>query len=726
MARRTINQNMTKLIYISLFLAVLKVATAFEDEKTISSKFEILSPADLTGEVDHQGALFGRNPVGQSIQSHVYYTTRSLCGETPDTPQSVKKQGYILLVDRGGCSFVEKVRNAQKDNATAVLIADNTCLCSFAEFCAPDQPCEDSEPTMDDDGTGSDVRIPSMLLPKPDADKLRDELMNGTMVELKLSWPVPKATDGVSEYTLWLTPDDVVSHQFLMSFHEAAKALGNKAIFRPRMYVQDGTLKGCRIYNESDPCPGFCTNHGRYCESRSYYDFENYENKGTKMVVESLRRACIWEVYGKDGIGEEWWTYVQNWILKCNSARYSTSCAEKLFTDASIDGNKIEQCMLETGNFREDTTNTLLDLFLDEAEDDDVTFASTWFVNGAVMRGSLTYGSVLEAICTTYEEDDTPDICSQWKACSSQCASDSTCVLHGEECVEYHVFDFIYNGTQYDDDYVNPLAPDDETEYDDDYADPYDSVETPTEQTDTLTESPVQTEAPVQPPTNSPLPSPTSAPISQSSPDSKKPPTGQTHEDAQVVETIQIYEEESGTSGFIAGLTAGILGALLFGVAILLVLRDRRRNEDMRPLIRPSLYDASDLFLDDESYDSSEGFTHKYDRHLARSKRNRPRKAVKRDRARTFRNDKRSLREYDDEEAFHSRYNDDTLPSRSQGKNSHRAKKTNRSLNSSRYSVRFKDDTEEDIIHSRHISGDRSYVRSKKSSKGDDDEGQLL
>ena len=81
---------------------------------------------------------------------------------------------------------MEKVRNAQKDNATAVLIADNTCLCSFAEFCAPDQPCEDSEPTMDDDGTGSDVRIPSMLLPKPDADKLRDELMNGTMVELKL------------------------------------------------------------------------------------------------------------------------------------------------------------------------------------------------------------------------------------------------------------------------------------------------------------------------------------------------------------------------------------------------------------------------------------------------------------------------------------------------------------------------------------------------------------
>jgi hypothetical protein len=38
---------------------------------------------------------------------------------------------YILLIDRGGCSFVQKVRNAQHTGAAAVLIADNVCLCHF-------------------------------------------------------------------------------------------------------------------------------------------------------------------------------------------------------------------------------------------------------------------------------------------------------------------------------------------------------------------------------------------------------------------------------------------------------------------------------------------------------------------------------------------------------------------------------------------------------------------
>ena len=37
---------------------------------------------------------------------------------------------YILMVDRGDCSFVQKVRNAQRSGAAGVIVADNTCLCS--------------------------------------------------------------------------------------------------------------------------------------------------------------------------------------------------------------------------------------------------------------------------------------------------------------------------------------------------------------------------------------------------------------------------------------------------------------------------------------------------------------------------------------------------------------------------------------------------------------------
>ena len=122
------------------------------------------APDGLKGILDHQGALFGRIPFGQSVTKNLYYTKRPLCnGQVPDTPYHIQKQGYFLLVDRGGCSFVEKVRNAQRDNATAVLIADNTCLCCSIEgSCATGEECEAVEPTMDDDGSGVDIKTPSL------------------------------------------------------------------------------------------------------------------------------------------------------------------------------------------------------------------------------------------------------------------------------------------------------------------------------------------------------------------------------------------------------------------------------------------------------------------------------------------------------------------------------------------------------------------------------------
>ena len=36
---------------------------------------------------------------------------------------------FILMVDRGGCTFVQKVRNAQRVGAAGVIIADNSWLC---------------------------------------------------------------------------------------------------------------------------------------------------------------------------------------------------------------------------------------------------------------------------------------------------------------------------------------------------------------------------------------------------------------------------------------------------------------------------------------------------------------------------------------------------------------------------------------------------------------------
>ena len=76
------------------------------------------------------------------------------------------------MVDRGDCTFVAKVRNAQKFGAAGVLIADNICQCDAANSgkCTngPGMQCEGFEPIMADDGSGADITVPSFLLFKED------------------------------------------------------------------------------------------------------------------------------------------------------------------------------------------------------------------------------------------------------------------------------------------------------------------------------------------------------------------------------------------------------------------------------------------------------------------------------------------------------------------------------------------------------------------------------
>ena len=74
-------------------------------------------------------------PYGGSIQQSVYYTSDNLCAGSEDIGDNLKPTSrspddgpFILMVDRGECTFVTKVRNAQHYGAAAVLIADDKCM----------------------------------------------------------------------------------------------------------------------------------------------------------------------------------------------------------------------------------------------------------------------------------------------------------------------------------------------------------------------------------------------------------------------------------------------------------------------------------------------------------------------------------------------------------------------------------------------------------------------
>lgn len=201
------------------------------------------------GGYDHREALFGRPPYGGAIAQSVYYAEDDLCDPSKPIlhahPKDVNEKGevvlkppFILMLDRGGCSFVQKVRNAQRNGAAGVVIADSTCLCSDSE-CISQQgdnasPCETAEPVMADDGSGADVSIPSFLMFKHDADKVKDELKRNQPVRIEMQWSLPQPDDRV-EYDLFTSPTDPVTMPLLKEFKHIAKALGKKRINERRI-----------------------------------------------------------------------------------------------------------------------------------------------------------------------------------------------------------------------------------------------------------------------------------------------------------------------------------------------------------------------------------------------------------------------------------------------------------------------------------------------------------
>ena len=79
----------------------------------------------------------------------------------------------VLLLDRGECSFVTKVRNVEKVGANVALIGDSKKESSEVFI-------------MSDDGSGHSVKIPSFLIREQTADAFKESYAKGKHIILKV------------------------------------------------------------------------------------------------------------------------------------------------------------------------------------------------------------------------------------------------------------------------------------------------------------------------------------------------------------------------------------------------------------------------------------------------------------------------------------------------------------------------------------------------------------
>ena len=110
-----------------------------------------------------------------------------------------------MLLDRGNCSFVTKVRNAERAGASLVVVID-------------DRQEDIKNVIMGDDGTGTGIRIPSMLIGKDSGKVLKDFAVTSDSKATLSAEFVLANPNNYAEVELWYSSNNVLALDFIKEF----------------------------------------------------------------------------------------------------------------------------------------------------------------------------------------------------------------------------------------------------------------------------------------------------------------------------------------------------------------------------------------------------------------------------------------------------------------------------------------------------------------------------
>jgi len=169
----------------SVISAVPNILTDLTPSLTVNS------PPSIAGEYLVGEAQFGPSLSSAGVSGNL---SAPLDGTGTTTacspPLSPALSGTIALVDRGTCTFVTKVKNAQAAGALAVIVADNM----------------PGSPPIQMGGTDPTINIPSVLISQSDGARIRTAFASGTVVVNEHLLPVLRGADDQNRALLY-TPD---------------------------------------------------------------------------------------------------------------------------------------------------------------------------------------------------------------------------------------------------------------------------------------------------------------------------------------------------------------------------------------------------------------------------------------------------------------------------------------------------------------------------------------
>ena len=134
------------------------------DSGVTAEALRVLQPSSVAGVAAARAASFGGVPPATGTAGPVVAAIPADACATITNGEALN--GKIALIDRGSCTFVDKVKSAQNAGAIGAVIANNV------------------EGILGMGGTDATVTIPSVLISLADGNRLKAELGNGAIVAL--------------------------------------------------------------------------------------------------------------------------------------------------------------------------------------------------------------------------------------------------------------------------------------------------------------------------------------------------------------------------------------------------------------------------------------------------------------------------------------------------------------------------------------------------------------
>lgn len=344
-------------------------------------------------EIPYSAANFGKILYGKTLVSKlVVAEPLDGCGEL----KNINSTGSpFLLMERGNCTFVQKVRYAQLAGASMAIIYDNLI--------------EDSNSlVMIADGHMSDITIPSVIIKKSDGENLatlaKERLTSSTeekYIAVMMVFDVKKTAS--IDYKFFITTSSRQSFKLIRDFEPYFRVLEKSAKFEPHYAIW--YCPGCSA--DSQKVKEMCVSGGKYC----FPNPTDGKTTGKELVLEDLKQICIY----KDNT-ENWWRYMEKFDLDCIDYSDMKTCSTKIMGDLSIDKEKIDKCIDdsfekaagETTNM-ELNDNSILKKERISLNEYNILQWPEVIINGNMFRGNLEADLIFNAICASLK--DAPEEC---------------------------------------------------------------------------------------------------------------------------------------------------------------------------------------------------------------------------------------------------------------------------------------------------------------------------